>query len=95
MKFAKLVNKLFKFVFTVMPNKENIIYLPPPQPRFFNPLSAKHHFDHFVGLASSVKRGHLGHFDLEPNKHNFPTNPMGSSGTHWARLYNNNYKSQK
>ena len=37
---------------------------------------------------------HLGHFDLEPNKHNFPTNPMGSSGTHWARLYNNNYKNQ-
>ena len=26
---------------------------------------------------SSVKWGHLGHFDLEPNKHNFPTNPMG------------------
>ena len=36
---------------------------------------------------SSVKWGHLGHFDLEPNKHNFPTNPMGSSGTLWARLY--------
>ena len=37
---------------------------------------------------SSVKWGHMGNFDLEPNKHNFPTNPMGSSGTHWARLYN-------
>ena len=43
---------------------------------------------------SSVKWGHLGHFDLEPNKHDFPTNPMGSSGTHWARIYNNNYKNQ-
>ena len=45
-------------------------------------------------VVSSVKWGHLGHFDLEPNKHNFPTNPMGSSGTLWARLYNNNYKNQ-
>ena len=47
-----------------------------------------------MSTISSVKWGHLGHFDLEPNKHNFPTNPMGSSGTHWARLYNNNYKNQ-
>ena len=38
-------------------------------------------------LISSVKWGHMGNFDLELNKHNFPTNPMGSSGTHWARLY--------
>ena len=30
-------------------------------------------------LISSVKWGHMGKFDLEPNKHNFPTNPMGSS----------------
>ena len=36
---------------------------------------------------SSVTWGHMGNFDLEPNKHNFPTNPMGSSGTFWARLY--------
>ena len=37
---------------------------------------------------SSVKSGHMGNFDLEANKQNFPTNPMvGSSGTHWARLY--------
>ena len=36
---------------------------------------------------SSVKWGHMGNFDLEFNKHNFPTNPMGSSGTLWARLY--------
>ena len=43
---------------------------------------------------SSVKWGHLGYFDLEPKKHNFPTNPMGSSGIHWARLHNNNYKNQ-
>ena len=43
---------------------------------------------------SSVKWSHLGHFDLEPNKHNFPNNPMGSSGTHWAKPYNNNYKNQ-
>ena len=41
--------------------------------------------------VSSVKWGHLGHFDLEPN---LPTNPMGSSGPLWARLYNNNYKNQ-
>ena len=41
--------------------------------------------------GSSVKWGHLGHFDLEPN---FPTNPMGSSAPLWARLYNNNYKNQ-
>ena len=33
---------------------------------------------------SSVKWGHLENFDLEPN---FPTNPMGSSGPLWARLY--------
>ena len=46
------------------------------------------------GHRSSVKWGHLGHFDLEPNKHNFPANPMGSSETLWARLYNNNYKKQ-
>ena len=39
----------------------------------------------------SVKWGHLGHFDLESN---FPTNPMGSSGPLWTRLYNNNYKNQ-
>ena len=45
-------------------------------------------------FMSSVKWGHLGRFDLEPNKHNFPTNPMGSSGALWARLYNNNYKIQ-
>ena len=43
---------------------------------------------------SSVKWGHLGHFDFELYKHHFPTNPMGSSGTLWARLYNNNYKKQ-
>ena len=41
--------------------------------------------------VSSVKWGHLGHFDLEPN---FLTNPTGSSGPLWARLYNNNYKNQ-
>ena len=29
---------------------------------------------------SSAKWGHMGNFDLEPNKRNFPTNPMGSSG---------------
>ena len=33
-------------------------------------------------LISSAKWGHMGNFDLEPNKHNFTTNPMGSSGTH-------------
>ena len=38
-------------------------------------------------LISSVRWGHMGNFDLEPNKHNFPTNPMGSSGALWARLY--------
>ena len=53
-------------------------------------------FQYAVTLAlnldkSSVKWGHLGHFDLKPN---FPTNPMGSSGPLWARLYNNNYKNQ-
>ena len=26
---------------------------------------------------SSAKWGHLGNFDLEPNKHSFPTDPMG------------------
>ena len=36
---------------------------------------------------SSVKWGHKGNFDLEPKKHNFPTNPMGSSGTLSVRLY--------
>ena len=35
-------------------------------------------------IASSVKWGHLCHFDLEPN---FPTNPIGSSGPLWVRLY--------
>ena len=30
-------------------------------------------------LISSVKWGYMGNFDLEPNKHSFPTNPMGSS----------------
>ena len=49
-------------------------------------------FESMLAPISSVKWGHLGHFDLEPNQHNFPTNPMGSSGTLWARLYNNNYK---
>ena len=52
------------------------------------------HFRNILRLFryfSSVKWGHLGHFDLEPN---FPTNPMGSSGPLWARLYNNNYKNQ-
>ena len=48
-------------------------------------------FDQCKVSVSSVKWGHLGHFDLEPN---FPTNPMGSSGPLWARLYNNNYKNQ-
>ena len=38
-------------------------------------------------LISSVKWGLMGNFDLEPNKHNFPNNPMGSSAAHWARLY--------
>ena len=33
---------------------------------------------------SSVKWGYMGNFDLEPN---FRTNPMGSSGPLWARLY--------
>ena len=32
-------------------------------------------------LISSVKWGHMVSFDLEPNKHNFPANPMVSSGT--------------
>ena len=36
---------------------------------------------------SSVKWGHMANFDLELIKHNFPTNPMGSSWTLWARLY--------
>ena len=36
---------------------------------------------------SSVKWGHMGNFDLELNRHNFPNNPMGPSGTHWAWLY--------
>ena len=44
---------------------------------------------------SSVKSDHMENFDLEPNKHIFPTNPMGSSGTLWARPYYNNYKNQK
>ena len=44
--------------------------------------------------SSVLKWGHMGNFDLEPNKHNFPTNPMGSSGPLWARPYNNNYKNQ-
>ena len=43
---------------------------------------------------SSVKWGPMGNFDVEPNKHNFPIKPMGSSGTLWARLYNNNYRIQ-
>ena len=38
---------------------------------------------------SSVKRGYMGNFDLEPN---FPTNPMGSSGplssVKWGHLGN-------
>ena len=28
-------------------------------------------------LISSVKWGHMGNFDLEPNKHNFPYQPYG------------------
>ena len=36
---------------------------------------------------SSVKSGHLENLDLELNKHNFPTNPMGSSSTLCDRLY--------
>ena len=36
---------------------------------------------------SSIKWGHMGNFDLELSKHNFPTNPMGSSGTLWARRF--------
>ena len=36
---------------------------------------------------SSVKWGYMGNFDPEPSKHNFPNDPMGSSGTHWTRLY--------
>ena len=57
------------------------------------------HYEDFTELyrtinESSVKWGHLGDFHLEPNKDNFPTNPMGSSGPLWARLYNNNYKNQ-
>ena len=31
--------------------------------------------------VSSVKWGHLGHFDPTPTNIIFPTNPMGSSGT--------------
>ena len=41
-------------------------------------------YGHFITNTrhdSSVKWGYMGNFDLEPNKHNFPTNPMGSSGT--------------
>ena len=49
------------------------------------------HLSFLFLLVSSVKWDHLGHFDLEPN---FPTNPMGSPGPLWARLYNNNYKNQ-
>ena len=33
---------------------------------------------------SSVTLGYMGNFDLRPN---FPANPMGSSGSLWARLY--------
>ena len=32
---------------------------------------------------SSVKWGHMGNFDLEPNKHNFPHEPYGVI---WATL---------
>ena len=45
--------------------------------------------------VSSVKQGHLSHFDPTPTNTFSPTNPMGSSGPLWARLYNNNYKNQK
>ena len=44
---------------------------------------------------SSVKWGHLGNFDPAPTNTIFFTNPMGSSGSLWARLYSNNYKNQK
>ena len=44
-----------------------------------------------ANVDSSVRWGHLGHFDVETN---FPTNPMRLSGPLWARLYNNNYKNQ-
>ena len=37
-----------------------------------------------IWTTSSEKWGHLGNFNLEPN---FPTNPIGSSGPLWARLY--------
>ena len=45
----------------------------------------------FENPSSSIKWGHLGHFDLETNS---LTNLIGSSGPLWARLYNNNYKNQ-
>ena len=33
---------------------------------------------------SSVKSGHMGNFDLEPNKHKFPYQPYG--GVIWDTL---------
>ena len=53
--------------------------------------TGRNQWNDFCENHSSVKWGHLGHFDL---KLNFPTNPMGSSGPLWARLYNNNYNNQ-
>ena len=44
---------------------------------------------------SSVKWGHMGNFDPTPTNITSLTNPMGPSGTLWARLYNNNCKNQK
>ena len=36
---------------------------------------------------NSVKWGHMGNFDPTPTNTISPTNPMGSSGPVWARLY--------
>ena len=41
---------------------------------------------------SSVKWGYLGNFDLEPNKHNFPTNPRGHLGHfEFGSIFHNYY----
>ena len=53
----------------------------------FNKYKAKKKKKLLSMRNSSVKWGHMGNFDLEPNKHNSSTNPMGSSGTLWDRLY--------
>ena len=71
-KFDMLINSVTEYIDIQMISETKLDNTFPYALYHLKDFSNPYRFD-----RSSVKWGHLGHFDLEPN---FPTNLMGSSG---------------